>query len=94
MGKLQLGQLERLCEQPEEEEHWTGCLTAELFSRAVAVMFSVLCLLVLCSRAGGQGVETSSIDSNLGNELATDRDGRCKLYSDSNYWAHVGAHQL
>jgi len=57
-------------------------------------MLSVLCLLVLCSRAGGQGVETSSIASNLGNELATDRGSRCKLNSDSNYWAHVGSHRL
>jgi hypothetical protein len=91
---LQLGQLERLCEQPQAVYDWTGCLTAELSSRVVAMMLSVLCLLVLCSTAGGQRVETSSIDSNSGNELATDRDSRCKLYSDSNYWAHVGAHWL
>jgi len=83
-----------VCKQPEEKKHWTGCLTAELFSRAVAVMLSVLCLLVLCSTAGGQGFETSPVDSNLGNELATDRDSRCKLYSDSNHWACVGAHWL
>jgi hypothetical protein len=58
------------------------------------VMLTVLCLLVLCSTAGGQGVETSSVDSKLGNELATDRDSKCKLYSDGNYWARVGAHRL
>jgi len=57
-------------------------------------MLSVLCLLVLCSTAGGQGFETSPVDSNMGNEFATDRDSRCKLYSDSNYWARVGAHWL